>query len=588
MMKKIFSIPKSEPFAMFVKIILVGIAYFITARYGLLLAFENTNATPVWLPSGIALSATLILGSRIWPGIFAGAFVANIEAISKIGVSTLASILTSGSTAAGNTLEAVAGAFLINAVLKKRYPFNFAKDALFFILLGPLVSTLISATVGTISFGVMSSDWSHSGTMFMTWWMGDAVGALIVTPMFLTWKFCRSLYSGPSRVFESVLAISLLEASALLVFYCNYPLQHLLFPLLIWIVFRFGLFEAALSVFVMSGTALYCTVKGFGPFVKGSLNESLLFLESYIGISATVTIFLSVIISERKRAENDLLAHRQHLEELVDARTTALLDTNAKLKQEIGERTRTEKELRAVLDELVVAKEHAEESDRIKSSFLAAMSHELRTPLNSIIGFTGILRQGLVGPVNTEQSKQLGMVQNSADHLLYLIKDVLDISKLEAGQIKITAADFDLRTLVNKAANGIRRLADEKGLSLTVDIAPSIGIVRSDQPRVEQILLNLLKNAVKFTEQGSIKLECLQEGGNIYMRVIDTGIGIGQEDIPKLFNAFYQVDNGTTRHYEGTGLGLTLCMKLATLLGGQIQVESELGKGSVFTLIFPV
>jgi signal transduction histidine kinase len=183
-------------------------------------------------------------------------------------------------------------------------------------------------------------------------------------------------------------------------------------------------------------------------------------------------------ITERKRAEEELQKHHEHLEELVKTRTA----------------------------ELEIAKERAEEADRIKSAFLATMSHELRTPLNSIIGFTGILLQGMVGPLNDEQAKQLGMVYDSARHLLNLINDVLDISKIEAGQLKIASEPVDVLRVIGKVVQTETPLAEKKGLVLAAEVAPEVGQITSDRRRVEQILLNLVRNTIKFTEQGRVSL----------------------------------------------------------------------------------
>jgi len=254
---------------------------------------------------------------------------------------------------------------------------------------------------------------------------------------------------------------------------------------------------------------------------------------------------------------------------------------------DITQLVRTEKELRQVLDDLAVAKERAETADRLKSAFLATMSHELRTPLNSIIGFTGILLQGLVGPLNEEQNKQLGMVRGSANHLLSLINDVLDISKIEAGQLQIATETFDLASSVRKIAQTVRPLAVKKGLTLTVDVSPTVETVESDARRVEQILLNLLSNAVKFTEEGGVTLTCALTEKGFVITVTDTGIGIRSEDLDRIFRPFLQIDTGLTRKYEGTGLGLSICRKLVNMLGGDLGVESTVGQGSTFTFNLP-
>jgi signal transduction histidine kinase len=220
------------------------------------------------------------------------------------------------------------------------------------------------------------------------------------------------------------------------------------------------------------------------------------------------------------------------------------------------------------------------------------MSHELRTPLNSIIGFTGILLQGLAGSLNPEQTKQLGMVQSSARHLLTLINDILDISKIEAGEIKVVHEPFDLRASIGKIAGIVQPLAEQKGLMLNTEVAPEIDMLTSDRRRVEQVLLNLLNNAVKFTDHGGVTLRAdvvaPPSGPAVSVRVIDTGSGIKPENMDKLFKPFQQVNSGLARSHEGTGLGLAICKRLIILLGGEIGVRSEWGEGSTFEFMLPL
>jgi PAS domain S-box-containing protein len=274
----------------------------------------------------------------------------------------------------------------------------------------------------------------------------------------------------------------------------------------------------------------------------------------------SVTLVLMTNITERKQAEHRLLEAHRDLEKKVDERTRELSDANTRL----------------------------QELDRLKSAFLATMSHELRTPLNSIIGFSGILLQDLAGPLNAEQKKQLRMVSDSAEHLLALINDVLDLSKIEAGQLVIANEAFDLGPMLDKVARTVRPMAEAKHLVLEVAVAPEVVMVRADSRRVEQVLLNLLSNAIKFTEQGYVKITSSLQGNEVGINVMDTGIGIKHEDLDKLFRPFTQVETGLTRQYEGTGLGLSISKRLVTLMGGTIWVDSEPGKGSTFSFTLPV
>ncbi|NLE89210.1 MAG: hypothetical protein GX607_22730 [Myxococcales bacterium] len=283
-----------------------------------------------------------------------------------------------------------------------------------------------------------------------------------------------------------------------------------------------------------------------------------------------------------------------------------LLQADAARRREVAQRRVTEAALRgshreleraqeileervaARTEELRLARDAAQSADRLKSAFLATMSHELRTPLNSIIGFSGILEQGLAGPLNAEQTKQLGMVRRSAAHLLALINDVLDLSKIEAGQLQLFVEEFDAREVVEKAVALVQPQADAKGIELCAVIGQDVGSLESDRRRVEQILLNLLSNALKFTEHGQVRVEVTRSSHGLRFAVTDTGLGIAPDDLPRLFLPFSQVDAGLDRRHEGTGLGLSICKRLVERLGGTIEVTSARGEGSTFCFDLPL
>lgn len=289
----------------------------------------------------------------------------------------------------------------------------------------------------------------------------------------------------------------------------------------------------------------------------------------------------AAVAIQNARLHERLRKHAEELEKRVAERTYELASR-------VTEVEALNQSMVRLNDDLKAAVKKAESADRLKSAFLATMSHELRTPLNSIIGFTGILLQKMVGPLSEEQEKQLRMVQGSARHLLELINDVLDISKIEADQILLIMEKFDINDSIQKSVDKIRPMAEKKGLQMLVDVTPQKMPLTSDRRRVEQILINLVNNAVKFTETGYVKITG-QVGGDFYtVSVIDTGIGIKEEDIENLFKPFRQIDSGITRQYEGTGLGLSICKKLIDLLGGTITVSSEPGKGSIFAFTLPL
>ena len=296
---------------------------------------------------------------------------------------------------------------------------------------------------------------------------------------------------------------------------------------------------------------------------------------------------------QRKQAEEALRRAHDELERRVRDRTAELARANSELKQEVRSREQVEDDLRLVNADLVRAHERAVEASQIKSTFLANMSHELRTPLNAIIGYSELLQEIAALKLAKDPLPDLEKINRAGKHLLMLINDILDISKIEAGKFQLIPESFGVVDLVREMEATVRPLVAKNANRLTVHAADDLGVMLSDPTRARQCLLNLLGNACKFTKDGSIALDVARDreadSGRDWLtfRIRDSGIGMNPEQLDRLFQPFTQADASTTRKYGGTGLGLAITRKICHLMGGDIAVESTPGRGSTFTLRLP-
>ncbi len=233
------------------------------------------------------------------------------------------------------------------------------------------------------------------------------------------------------------------------------------------------------------------------------------------------------------------------------------------------------------------AQREALAASRAKSDFLARMSHELRTPLAAIMGYGELLSDGITGPINEEQKRQLGRIRSSANHLLSIIDEILTLARMEAGKEKVEIRDVDIPELMDSVASMAEPLASAKGLSFKVEIDPPDLSMKTDPVKLRQVLLNLLSNAVKYTDNGGITVRSEASDGVVNFLVTDTGVGVGEEHLEKIFEPFWQVEHTTTRRAGGTGLGLAVTRQFVDLLSGRIEVISVLGEGSTFKVSLP-
>jgi diguanylate cyclase (GGDEF)-like protein len=287
-------------------LVALAAAYIIAGKLALRLAFVNPSVSAVWPPSGIALAAFLLLGYRVWPAIFAGAWL--------VYLTTAGSVATSIGIAVGNTLEGLVGAYLVNRFARGPRAFDRAPDVFKLVLLAAVISTTVSATTGVTAISLAGfARWADSGPIWLTWWLGDAVGDMVVAPAVLLWAVNRRPRWNRRQVLEGaaltlgVVVVGLIVFAGLLPTQVkNYPLEFLCVPLCVWAAFRFGQREAATAVLVLSGIAIWGTLRGFGPFAQPTPHESFLLLQAFLGVTAVMTLALAAVVAQRTDVEHRL------------------------------------------------------------------------------------------------------------------------------------------------------------------------------------------------------------------------------------------------------------------------------------------
>lgn len=558
--QSIFHHSNSEILRLIVINICLTIAYVIGVKLSLNLASLNKEVAAIWLPSGMTLAAVLLFGSKVFPAIIFGSLIGHfngldsLKPLSNFIVNNTAMIL-------GNCLQPLFASLVIKKYSNIQTLFSQINSIIIFILAGffsPIISASIIVTTSCLTD---LYPWGKYWIYWLTLWIASGLTHLIFTPVFLINK----IQSNPRKNIQSkhrlLLRLFVLFGTILIfwiTFLKNNPVEYFLLLLLIITVFTLGKQVSIILVVVVSSAAIIATNLKLGPFVKASITESLLLLQSFIGVLSVTSLVLSAIIDEKEQATKKLELTLVNLENTVNQRTL----------------------------ELARAKEKAEIANQAKSVFIANMSHELRSPLNAILGFSQLMLR--TQDIPNDLYENAGIIYRSGDYLLSLINNILDLSKIEAGKTTFNPKDFNLHQLLNDLEDILHLRATSAGLKLLFQGYENVpSYICTDEVKLRQVLINLVSNAIKFTSEGQITVNVFQgdrettDVFNLHFQVRDTGVGIAPAEIPKLFDAFTQAQAGKEMQ-EGTGLGLAISQKFVQLMGGDISVESELGKGTTF------
>lgn len=687
-------------FPLWLKVIVVAVAYLAAAELGNALSVQNQFST-FWPPAGVLLVLLVLIEPREWPILLLAAGAANVSS----DLIHDRALLVALGFAAANCSEAVLGAYLLRRLNEAPVVLDTRRKVLGFglaTLAAPVLGAAIGTSVVSIAYGAAS--WERA---WLTWWSGDALGILSIGAFGLALAdLHRRRRSGAGTRITTARALRLVMLLALTAaagwwLIANYG------PLAGWKAVTFLPVLIAASSFGQVGSSsvgfvlTLAMAAGFAErwsktaVVTGSESLEVIALQAFLAVLILAGIYVTAAIEEARSAEEAahvaaekyrvvletlpvgvtvsdetgaIIESSLHAEEILGVATgkhrqrdiqaedwqvlrpdgsekptdewtsvralsgqvltrdqegvrrpdgsIVWLDVSAApipvagygvaityqdITQEVAARDlllTSERHLQQARDhlevevaertaELVTTNEELLEASRVKSRLLANMSHELRTPLNSIIGFSDLLAKGMAGPLTDEQRKQIGMINTSGKDLLGLVNDVLDLERMESGHEVVTPALFGLCDLVTDVIEELDPQSVKRGVQLLVQ-PPDVTLeLTSDRAKVKQVLVNLISNAVKFTDVGSVTVRCVADGEGVLITVTDTGVGIHAEEIDHIMDDFHQVDRADGLKPAGTGLGLPISKRLTEMLGGRLWVESEFGRGSSFQVWLP-
>jgi signal transduction histidine kinase/CheY-like chemotaxis protein/HPt (histidine-containing phosphotransfer) domain-containing protein len=552
--------------------LLVASAYFLLAGVGLNFLSNRVGVAAVWPANGITLAALLLLPRRLWSCVLASGYVGNVLANLLTHHAALESFMFSGV----NAVEVLAAGSAMRYLVRHEVRFETTREVILFAVFACAGCGMVGGFLGALCLHGMTGISEPFLGVWLFWSVVDALGMLTITPPIVAAFRHRPFFRSPLRLVEKIACLSLFMAAVFVMFRAGPWKQALLLhmpyvpllPFLLWAGLRLDVRVSSLLTVILVTVGAWSTLHGHGPFIVEGYTEGreiIAFQMSAIlwGMSS---LSLSAVTAERRSA------------------TAALVASESRAR--VAEREAIESKARM---QAIFVK--AEEANRAKTEFLANISHEIRTPLTAILGYTDLMLSPSLSVDQRVHNAQT--IRRNGEHLLAILNDVLDMSKIEAGRMTIERVVTSLPGIVAEVMALVEQRAGEKGLTLSVDChTPIPDRVLSDPTRLRQILMNLIGNAVKFTNHGSVRLvmavEHVPSGDELVVEVFDTGIGMSPEQVGLLGKPFVQGDPSHVRRFGGSGLGLSICYRLAQLMGGSIACRSQEGGGSTFTLRLPI
>lgn len=537
------------------RLVALAIIYFIAGKLGLLLANVHSSVSPVWPATGLALAGLLLWGNRLWPAIFVAAFLVNVTALMPENAPFALRIIQAAGIAGGNTLEAIAGAWLVNRFANGPRAFQTVSDVFRYTFFAGGLSTAVSATIGTVTLlacGLLAR--TVFGTAWLTWWMGDMVGAVVVAPLILVWRAEPSIHFRLNRTLEALgLLISLLLVSAINfsdIFSFSskhYPLAFLFIPLLVWAALRFESRGVVVFISIICCLAVNGTWHGFGSFAVTDQNGSLLMLQTFICVATLTSLVLAASCAERKSVEDEFRWLSSELERRVQLRTSQLEGIN--------------KELEA---------------------FCYSVSHDLRAPLRTIRGFSEVLLDQYKAQLDARGQDYLRRTCDAGLQMDKLIEDLLKLSRVARGEIQ--HQQINLSAIAQQIANELTK--NEPGRTVDFAITPNVS-ANGDERLLRLVMDNLLRNAWKFTGKiPQARIEFGRENGDTSpFFVRDNGVGFDMAYAGKLFGVFQRLHS--ISDFSGSGVGLAIVQRVVNRHGGRVWADAKVNSGATFYFTLP-